>query len=214
MFYQCSLCSFSTSFSVSYQNHLQNVHGTSARKDEAQPTYFCELCSVSAPDKRAFQQHLLGKKHLKACTGAQVTIRPRRDSDSTSNGTSARKDEAQPMYFCELCSISVPDKQIFQQHLEGKKHKRACVAAQETMLPSRDSDSTSNGTCERKDEGQPMYFCELCSVSVPDKQIFQQHLEGKKHKRACIAAQETMLPRRDSDSTSNGFYLGNLSYFV
>ena len=87
MIYQCSLCSFSTGFSVSYQNHLKNVHGTSARKDEAQPTYFCELCSVSAPDKRAYQQHLHGKKHKKACVGAHITIRPRRDNDSTSDGS-------------------------------------------------------------------------------------------------------------------------------
>ena len=86
MSYQCSLCNFSTGFSVSYQNHLKSVHATSVGKGEAQPTYFCELCSVSAPDKRAYQQHLHGKKHRKACVGAHITMRHGRDTDSTSDG--------------------------------------------------------------------------------------------------------------------------------
>ena len=83
MIYKCSLCVFSTSLGIYYQKHLKSAHGTSPIKDEAQ-SYFCEPRSFTAPDRRAYQRHLHGKKHKNACKGVQVTIRHRRDTDSTS----------------------------------------------------------------------------------------------------------------------------------
>lgn len=211
--YTCELCSLSFTTIEMYRGHhfgkshkkalesMSNAHATLASGGEANAEpYLCKLCSVSCPTMSSYVDHLNSKKHktmlgvVPAVPAIAVSGVAVNDSKhATSFGVVSTTPKATVMsggivnggksdgpYVCKLCNVSCPKMANFQDHINGKMHKKALgvpiPAASTTTGTSR---SIVNDTVA----DAPVGF-KLCNVPNPKTTNAQEHINGKQHKEA------------------------------
>ena len=114
---------------------MNKVQKTTA--GDSPSTVSCEICSVSTPDKDAYEKHVNGKKHL-----AKVA---KMEGGGDGNEAAAKAD-----FRCEVCSVSATNADTLALHMQGKKHQAKINKAD-------------------KPEQQSSFQCEFCNVSCPNE---------------------------------------------
>ncbi|CAF0848186.1 unnamed protein product [Rotaria sordida] len=92
--------------------------------------------------------------------------RPMKNSFNTNNSTR--------MYYCETCRIACGGHATYQAHLNGSKHKKKELIAQNQQTPVNISTKT----------GVNILRCELCDITCTSSDAYKAHLDGSKHEKA------------------------------
>lgn len=86
--------------------------------DNTDKRFYCEPCGTYMNSKIVYDQHLLGKQHLKK-SGQFSSVLP---LASNSNETNRNSIEQPKNFTCDLCSVSTGSKDQLDLHFKGKKH--------------------------------------------------------------------------------------------
>ncbi|CAF4039152.1 unnamed protein product [Adineta steineri] len=78
------------------------------------------------------------------------------------------------MYYCETCRIACGGHATYQAHLNGSKHKRKELVAQNQQTSVNLSSKT----------GVNILRCELCDITCTSSDAYKAHLDGSKHEKA------------------------------
>jgi hypothetical protein len=102
MNYNCEKCNFSCHYIGGWNKHINTeIHKTGQRKkrsDYKEP-YKCEICDYITKNKNQLLQHTLNEHSNKE----------------------ERKEKFK--YYCELCDFGNVSKDLYNQHINTKKHK-------------------------------------------------------------------------------------------
>ena len=77
------------------------------------------------------------------------------------------------MYYCEICRIACGGHATYQAHLNGSKHKKKELNAQNS--------ASSNSTTTKSTV--PSFRCELCDITCTSSDAYKAHIEGSKHEK-------------------------------
>ncbi|CAF1161055.1 unnamed protein product [Rotaria sp. Silwood1] len=78
------------------------------------------------------------------------------------------------MYYCETCRIACGGHATYQAHLNGSKHKKKELVAQNQQTSINISTKT----------GVNIFRCELCDITCTSSDAYKAHLDGSKHEKA------------------------------
>ncbi|XP_037040074.1 zinc finger matrin-type protein 3-like [Bradysia coprophila] len=115
--------------------------------------------------------------------------------------TSSPSVETEPDKYCQICNVSVTSQPQMKLHLEGQKHAKKLKAigappytadGNDTILQCIDTKPTK-GHLKKRDISiyrtpSGYFYCKPCDVTIPNEVLFNQHLDGKKHIKACSNA--------------------------
>jgi hypothetical protein len=103
-------------------------------------------------------------------------------------------------YYCETCNVSCANPQAFQDHNNGKSHKR--------------KEDLSKGNIQALAKNRSSFKCEVCNVTTTGKDSFETHINGIKHAKAIKNLQmlgkpipenfSTIIPPSNFSSIKNG----------
>ena len=172
---------------LSYEQHLNGrkllERGTSSNKTNVATTFHCQVCNVSCQTDVHFAQHMNGGRHKKQV--ARFKNKPHSPlllgsvNDTQSTG-----------FYCQVCCITSSSERDYQQHINGKKHKKrvarlgtaaAAVMGSAGSLPppllpnGKDDDATGVKGMDKKEEAvqnhinqqtedQRRYQCPVCLI--------------------------------------------------
>jgi len=123
------------------------------------------------------------------------------------------KDNAQ--LWCDICGVGCIGQQSYAEHCNGKKHQALARKAQSTGSASTDHSTTPSPPtvqqssvryapyeggstaliAEDSKNTQGKYHCDICNVYSTDKNTFNLHLSGKKHKTTVLRVGSPQLTR-------------------
>ncbi|CAF4398791.1 unnamed protein product [Rotaria sp. Silwood2] len=92
--------------------------------------------------------------------------RPIKNSFNTNNSTR--------MYYCETCRIACGGHATYQAHLNGSKHKKKELVAQNQQTSININTKI----------GVNILRCELCDITCTSSDAYKAHLDGSKHEKA------------------------------
>lgn len=95
----------------------------------------------------------------------------RRGVKGTFNANSSTR-----VYYCETCRIACGGHATYQAHLNGSKHKKKELTAQ--------NQQTSANTSSKA--GVNILRCELCDITCTSSDAYKAHLDGSKHEKVSI----------------------------
>ncbi len=131
--YTCDLCDLTLLTYDIYQKHVlgqkhQKLLFKQNTNDGENVLHHCEICDVRMiGGERAFKAHLDGQKHrkklgIKAPLTASVAIK---DPPTPSVAIETTKEvKAKGEFYCEVCEIKCNSSSTFDNHINGKQHKR------------------------------------------------------------------------------------------
>lgn len=117
---------------------------------------------------------------------------------------------------CELCNVTCPKEEHYQQHVLGMKHKRALDMKSNTPTTTVVSANVQNGP----------FTCKLCDVKCHQKTEYQKHLKNKRHTKAqrktptnsgsvAIGASNTFSKHMDAqEQEQGGIDLSALTFLI
>lgn len=77
------------------------------------------------------------------------------------------------VYYCEICRIACGGHATYQAHLNGSKHKKKELAAQNQQTSVNLSSKT----------GVNILRCELCDITCTSSDAYKAHVDGSKHEK-------------------------------
>ncbi|XP_055693910.1 zinc finger matrin-type protein 3-like [Lutzomyia longipalpis] len=105
--------------------------------------------------------------------------------------------------FCKLCNISVTSDSQMKLHLEGAKHNKRLKASTDATFPPTNNDTVMESIVRQQSGYIPPkrdisihrtpsgnYYCNVCDVTVNNDNLFNQHLDSKKHMKKLKASQQ------------------------
>jgi hypothetical protein len=106
-------------------------------------------------------------------------------------------------YYCEICRIACGGHATYQAHLNGSKHKKKELNAQ--------NPASSNSTHAKSSVHS--FRCELCDITCTSSDAYKAHIDGSKHEKVSepvlrrivlfltlFSGDETASKTRQSDS--------------
>eukprot|EP00088_Acartia_fossae_P058021 TRINITY_DN6778_c0_g2_i2.p1 TRINITY_DN6778_c0_g2~~TRINITY_DN6778_c0_g2_i2.p1 ORF type:complete len:425 (+),score=86.32 TRINITY_DN6778_c0_g2_i2:84-1277(+) len=157
----------------------------------------CELCQVNMSSPIQSKMHYQGKihdKHVKSWFIKQGVSQQNLPVKMDSSGKFPRWE----VFSCDVCNISFDSNSVLQTHILGKNHKRLAARAKDESIPkpsvfnketkrwerTKIEPSTPSQKQESLLKSPPSeFYCDLCKVSAPNNDQFQQHVNGKNHKK-------------------------------
>merc|ERR1712110_842620 len=79
------------------------------------------------------------------------------------------------IHFCKVCNMQCTGKESYEQHVNGKNHKKKLVAAGGSV--------GGGGGVPKAAPPASEFFCQVCKISTTDQKGLDMHLQGKKHKK-------------------------------
>jgi len=83
--------------------------------------YYCEACNIHMNSQCVYDQHLIGKQHLKKTLSIQQPQPVSKIKTKTAVAEVASTKQ-QEVFSCELCSVIGTSKEQIDMHLVGKRH--------------------------------------------------------------------------------------------
>lgn len=107
------------------------------------------------------------------------------DDDSTDVAYGRREEKLArrtQIFYCEVCNVSCTGEPTYQQHLDGRNHKRRIGL----------DEATPNQTNLSKNCAA--YRCEVCNINCNNEDNYHIHINGQKHKKAIMVLLKTNKP--------------------
>jgi hypothetical protein len=166
--YSCNLCVLEF---VSHGQYIEHINTDSDHEKKHNAALYkalnCQKCDVQFEDRRAFDRHCLGKKHIE--------------------GHYSKED-----LYCNKCNTQCQNKAKWDQHLKTKKHLNEEPKLTEEELYCNKCHTqchnksewdkhiqTKKHTIERFTEKK----CDACNIIILNKISWEQHHKTKKHLR-------------------------------
>jgi len=117
--FSCKVCGIrSLGNKKSYEDHINGkIHKKRQREQEqANGTFYCDLCNVFSQTKQDFDNHLRGKPHTK------------------------RKEQIEQLELeggilsCELCMMTCNNEEQLEMHFQGKRHQSKLLGVQTSQV--------------------------------------------------------------------------------
>jgi zinc finger RNA-binding protein len=80
------------------------------------------------------------------------------------------------MYYCETCRIACGGHATYQAHLNGSKHKKKELVAQNQQSSVNLSSKS----------GVNILRCELCDITCTSSDAYKAHVDGSKHEKVRV----------------------------
>lgn len=178
--------------------------------------YRCIPCVAICNTRQMLDAHLAGRKHvakINLCGGeanfksiAEIPELPPTQTLTPAGKKRKNKDRGDAptaTIDCDLCSVSTPNKDHYDSHVNGKKH--LAKVAKLDQSAGGDSAAPTVFRCEECNIGTTnaealelhrqgkkhmakvakgpaeTFHCEFCNVTVNNQAIFEAHRNGKKH---------------------------------
>lgn len=128
----------------------------------------CETCGIHVNSIKALQVHFAGARHRKELkrrglsTDLTDTSTHNRPAAQLGESLFVREDGA---FNCGLCGVILPTEDLFEKHLNGKKHQK--------RLKWTKGEGLSGG----------QHWCNICNVYCTDKSGLDTHYAGKQHNK-------------------------------
>ncbi len=84
--------------------------------------FHCEICNTYMNSKCVYDQHLVGKQHLKKISTQQSQLQSNTTINTTSLSIVSQTINKPEVFSCKLCSVNAPSKEQIDTHLSGKRH--------------------------------------------------------------------------------------------
>ena len=140
---------------VMAKNEIEEV----MRLEENPDGYTCDTCDVTLLTYEIYQKHVLGQKHQK------LLFKQNND------------DGDYVVHHCEICDVHmIGGERAFQAHLDGQKHRKK-LGIKAPPTPSVAIETPI------EPKGKGMFYCEVCEVNCNSSNTFDNHVNGKQHKR-------------------------------
>jgi hypothetical protein len=142
----------------------------------------CQVCKISFENKNQLNRHEKSNRHIEKLNGTYKDI---------------------PLY-CKICNIHCLSRNLMEQHLQTKKHKRLvesgeCVGKKldldckicNVKFTSQTQIRSHLNTKKHKDmiasgkiaDEKISLTCDICKITCPSQKTIRAHLETKKHKK-------------------------------
>ena len=146
--------------------------------------FSCEVCEIQVSSMQGLQDHFAGARHQKKLRASGLT------SDLTELGkdiyTTADPTLKKRILRCKLCDVIFSGSEM-AVHVNATKHKSALDEFEE---PPHKADpfwfediGLSDKALQQQEQDREGYYCDLCGCTLPSRELFQKHLQGKKHQK-------------------------------
>lgn len=84
---------------------------------------------------------------------------------------------------CSTCGVKLPDAKTYENHMQGKKHKKE-VAKAKFLAKYEESEKKIEGSCdseEEEDDDSKEIHCKICDMYISGHIPYMTHLKGSKH---------------------------------
>jgi len=99
-------------------------HKRHHEKQKESKAFYCDVCEHASAKKRAYDAHMLSKRHLKKV--ASVGAPPKKQK----NRETAEANKASKKYFCELCDVSCCSQYELDRHNRSGCHQKKVAYAE------------------------------------------------------------------------------------
>ncbi|PRD25917.1 UNVERIFIED_CONTAM: zinc finger protein [Trichonephila clavipes] len=260
--YHCSVCSISVSGIINYEKHVNSLsHANMIQMKNRVSTEYteeisntsimpnsiismnvivpyaeCKFCKKQFSGPEPYQQHLASAAHIKK-SGMHSSFQVQRDENfniedkeklidnkllyDSEHEKSAEcsfneapslfarqeicnttgKSQTQLNYMCVICDIQLSGPAPYEQHLQGKYHKkkiieRGIAKSRGIDCPLPLPDSTLGNSLECNPGVDPRYYCDTCKKQCSGHIPFNAHISSKDHgKNVRIAEMEANVKK-------------------
>ena len=191
MDFSCEVCNVSVSSMQALQTHfagakhqkklrqgglttdLQDLH-----KDDMDPAvkekiFRCMVCDVVLSGHE-IKVHVIGPRHQKKSEDAGVEgedafVEVNSGTYQSSSSSTIKTYSTRNEHHCSLCGVTLHHWEIFQKHLQGKRHQK--------LLKWNEPDEEAKA----ETAGVQQFWCNICGIFCTNKDSLDGHLAGKKH---------------------------------
>ncbi|GFR33680.1 zinc finger protein [Trichonephila clavata] len=276
--YHCSVCSISVSGMMNYEKHVNSLDhanmiqmknritaGSAVETNNTRmpnsiismnnsmnvivPYAECKLCKKQFSGAEPYQQHLVSAAHIKK-SGMHSSFQIQRDENfnigekeklidnkllydseyaksakCSSDGAPSLftrqeicnitgNSEAQLNYMCVICNIPSSGPIPYEQHLQGKFHKKKVIERELRKSRGIDyplplPDSTLQNSMEYNPGADPRYYCDICNKQCSGPIPFNSHIISKDHGKNVRIAEMTTNMNKIKES---GLWPGSGSF--
>ena len=135
-------------------------------------SFTCELCECSAPSSSQFQVHVNGKKHLKKAE----QFFARQSNKSAENSVINADANSAPLKSTSQLSVAVAGLNIAENQ-STITTTTTTMPTLPTKKPVKLGKKKTPRTCAPSEQQR----CEICDITLADKDQHAKHMEGKKH---------------------------------
>ena len=119
---------------------------------------------------------------------AHCSSKPQQGTQCDENKSTAQRLQA---FRCDICGVQLKCKQNWNQHIRGKKHKKALQNATSDMTVGNVENDPQN------EDNSGMIECDVCNVTMPVTS-WGEHIRGKRHTKNLDArSRSDMIPIND-----------------
>ena len=211
MDFSCEVCNVSVSSMQALQTHFAGAkHQKKLRqgglstdlqdlyRDDLDPAvkekvFRCVVCDVVLTGNE-IKVHVKGLRHQTGADDAGVEsedafVEVDPGTYQSSSSSTIKTYSTRHEHHCSLCGVTLHHWEIFQKHLQGKRHQK--------LLKWNEPNEEVKGEIA----GQQQFWCNICGIFCTNKDSLDGHLTGKKHYKM-LKSKGIPIPTTDAQESS------------
>lgn len=174
--------------------------------DASLPDFECETCGVSYTDPKAYENHMLGKKHGKKVAEAKLRAQ---NEKSDKEAESEEDSDESPEMQCEICDKHFTGYVSYAAHIKGTQHaknvKKQKLKKQLDSMP--EVIKNENDEEDSDDDGilpKPYAKCSTCQKEFGGPESFKMHVKSATHLKKVKQAKAMQELKKNEGEQSDG----------